>query len=193
MWLAVGIVATLMVGLPGLPGRLAAGISTALLPAVIRRAVASAAGVGVMLAPIAADARTPDPGTHTTVTVCPLPTPAATAATPALPTTPTTPVPPTTLPAPMWPLSASPSGLAGNSTSNSASNPATGSIHVNVNPGDSLWEIAAERLGPTASSADVARAWRRIYALNHDVIGGDPSSIRPGQSLSVPTDPKEYR
>jgi nucleoid-associated protein YgaU len=64
---------------------------------------------------------------------------------------------------------------------------------VNVNAGDSLWEIAADRLGPNASPADVARAWRRIYALNHDLIGRDPSSIKPGQSLSVPTDPKEYR
>ncbi|MDP9094695.1 MAG: LysM peptidoglycan-binding domain-containing protein [Actinomycetota bacterium] len=161
VWLAVGIVATVMGGLPGVPGRLATTVSTALLPGAIRRVVASAAGIGVMLAPIAAHARTAKPA--------PLPA---------------------TLPAPAWPLSVSPSGSEAEFVGNSATSSSTA---VRVNTGDSLWEIAADRLGPRASPADVARAWRRIYARNRHLIGQDPGSIKPGQTLQVPIDPEELR
>jgi nucleoid-associated protein YgaU len=55
-----------------------------------------------------------------------------------------------------------------------------------VRPGDSLWLIAAHRLGPTATDADVAVTWPRWYAANRAVIGADPDLIRPGQLLSAP-------
>jgi hypothetical protein len=60
---------------------------------------------------------------------------------------------------------------------------------VQVRPGDCLWLIAARRLGPGASAADVAREWPRWYALNQDVIGGDPAVIRPGVALVPPPAP----
>ena len=54
---------------------------------------------------------------------------------------------------------------------------------VVVRPGDSLWAIAATRLGPQATPALVAATWPRWYAANRAVIGADPDLIRPGQLL----------
>jgi nucleoid-associated protein YgaU len=57
---------------------------------------------------------------------------------------------------------------------------------VVVRPGDTLWSLAAGRLGRQASPAQVAREWPRWYALNRVVIGSDPDRIRPGQRVRVP-------
>ncbi|MEU5250986.1 transglycosylase family protein [Streptomyces longwoodensis] len=46
-----------------------------------------------------------------------------------------------------------------------------------VHPGDSLESIA--------DSLDLAGGWRALYEANKDVIGADPSSIVPGQTLSL--------
>lgn len=62
-------------------------------------------------------------------------------------------------------------------------------VHV-VAPGDTLWDITAarlaERLGRKPSSAEIARAWPRLYAANLETIGDDPNLIRPGQRLTIP-------
>ncbi|MCD4534155.1 LysM peptidoglycan-binding domain-containing protein [Nocardioides sp. cx-169] len=58
-----------------------------------------------------------------------------------------------------------------------------------VTPGDSLWSIAAHRLGPTATHADTAAYCRRLHALNRSTIGPDPDLIRPGQRLVLPDHP----
>jgi hypothetical protein len=55
---------------------------------------------------------------------------------------------------------------------------------VRVAPGDTLWDIAARRLGAGAS-------WPAIYALNRDVIGPDPGVIRHGQRLALPSLPSQ--
>jgi nucleoid-associated protein YgaU len=55
---------------------------------------------------------------------------------------------------------------------------------VRVAPGDTLWDIAARRLGAGAS-------WPAIYALNRDVIGPDPGVIGPGQRLALPSLPSQ--
>ena len=52
---------------------------------------------------------------------------------------------------------------------------------VVVVPGDTLWDIAARRLGAAGS-------WPAIYALNRDVIGPDPGLITPGQRLTLPAE-----
>jgi nucleoid-associated protein YgaU len=54
----------------------------------------------------------------------------------------------------------------------------TARIHI-VQPGDTLWDIAATTLGSGAE-------WRRIHALNRALIGADPDLIHPGQPLRVP-------
>jgi DNA-binding CsgD family transcriptional regulator/LysM repeat protein len=61
-----------------------------------------------------------------------------------------------------------------------------GAEHIVVNPGDSLWSISSERLGPNATSRQIASETERIYALNQNQIGPDPNLIFPGQKLLAP-------
>jgi nucleoid-associated protein YgaU len=51
--------------------------------------------------------------------------------------------------------------------------------------GDTLWSIAARRLGPGASDAEIDACWRRLYDLNRAEIGADPDLIHPAQRLEV--------
>jgi hypothetical protein len=55
-----------------------------------------------------------------------------------------------------------------------------------VRPGDCLWSISSERLGPNATSRQIASDVERIYALNRDRIGADPDLIFAGQKLLLP-------
>lgn len=59
-----------------------------------------------------------------------------------------------------------------------------------VEPGDSLWRIAAFALRSGGdgdpSNADIARFWPAIYAANRTVIGDNPNLIFPGQRLLIP-------
>ncbi|GEP38740.1 hypothetical protein NPS01_24030 [Nocardioides psychrotolerans] len=64
---------------------------------------------------------------------------------------------------------------------------------VVVQPGDSLWEIAATALGPGADPAAVSAHWQRIHQLNRHVVGADPDVIHPGQHLAMPSRPTPPR
>jgi hypothetical protein len=66
-------------------------------------------------------------------------------------------------------------------TSQSTYEPAAAALMVE--PGDSLWAIAQERLGPEATPQQVAQETGRIYGLNRERIGEDPNLIFPGQEL----------
>lgn len=57
---------------------------------------------------------------------------------------------------------------------------------VLVRPGDCLWTIAADRLGPGADSRAIAQAWPRWFGANRHLIA-DPDLIYPGQLLGAPT------
>ena len=57
---------------------------------------------------------------------------------------------------------------------------------VVVRPGDSLWSISEERLGPDAAPQRIVRGIERIHALNRGRIGADPDLIFVGQELSLP-------
>jgi hypothetical protein len=57
---------------------------------------------------------------------------------------------------------------------------------VRVHRGDTLWSIAAHRLGPKATSAEIDAEWHRWFAGNRKVIGADANAIEPGQLLSPP-------
>lgn len=63
---------------------------------------------------------------------------------------------------------------------------------VVVADGDSLWSLAAARLGPGAVDADVTTYWHRIHALNRTSIGPDPDLLHPGQRLLLPL-PRPHR
>ena len=54
-----------------------------------------------------------------------------------------------------------------------------------VSPGDSLWSISTQRLGPSATAQQIAITVERIYSLNRDRIS-DPDLIFPGQKLLLP-------
>ncbi|VXB04305.1 conserved membrane hypothetical protein [Arthrobacter sp. 9V] len=57
---------------------------------------------------------------------------------------------------------------------------------VVVRDGDSLWSIAASRLGPFATDVEVARTWPKWYSANRAVIGSDPAVLLAGQILQPP-------
>lgn len=56
---------------------------------------------------------------------------------------------------------------------------------VRVRPGDTLWGLAADQLGPHPSAAAVARSWPAWFEANRDIID-DPDVIFPGQVLRRP-------
>jgi CheY-like chemotaxis protein len=57
---------------------------------------------------------------------------------------------------------------------------------VVVRPGDSLWSISEEHLGPNTTPRQIANTVERIYALNRVQIGADPDLILQGQNLLLP-------
>jgi hypothetical protein len=60
-------------------------------------------------------------------------------------------------------------------------------VGYTVEPGDTLWDIAATHLEPTEDSpARVHRYWQQIYRANRPAIGPDPDLIHPGTRLDVP-------
>ena len=65
-------------------------------------------------------------------------------------------------------------------------NPNTAGRSIVVSPGDCLWSITSERLGPRATPQQIAIGVERIYALNQNRIGSDPNLIFVGQKLSLP-------
>ncbi|MBN9621209.1 MAG: hypothetical protein J0H43_16005, partial [Actinobacteria bacterium] len=56
VWLGVGLLATAAARLPGPIGRASAAAARALLPRILQRVAAGSAGLGVLLAPVAAGA-----------------------------------------------------------------------------------------------------------------------------------------
>lgn len=240
-WLAIGILVSATAAVPGTVGAAAARVSSLLVPQVLRRVLAGATGLGVVLTPACAGALTPEgsgPGHHAGAGAValvhappansgaiPAPTwPTGTAATsiaaPATSTTessapaaapgagPTThPSVPTTGPG-AAPRSAAPSATpatppAPQITARPAAPPESPppaplppstsptTSTCTVVPGDSLWSIAARRLGKGATATRVAHYWPRVYAHNSSVVGDDPSLIHPGQRLTLPTPTNE--
>jgi hypothetical protein len=57
---------------------------------------------------------------------------------------------------------------------------------VVVQPGDSLWSIAAELLPAGADDGRICADWHRLYRVNRNRIGADPDLILPGTVLEVP-------
>ncbi|MEI8409227.1 MULTISPECIES: LysM peptidoglycan-binding domain-containing protein [unclassified Kribbella] len=57
---------------------------------------------------------------------------------------------------------------------------------VVVKPGDTLWSIAANELGPNSTAEAVAARWPAWYDANRQQIGPDPDLILPGQVLRIP-------
>jgi len=60
-----------------------------------------------------------------------------------------------------------------------------------VHPGDTLWQLASDRLPPSASPGEVVALVHELHQRNRRVIGHDPDLIRPGQRLAAP--PRTHR
>ena len=56
-----------------------------------------------------------------------------------------------------------------------------------VDPGDTLFGIAQEQLGPDAPPELINNQVDTIHDLNRDVIGDNPHMIFPGQHLQMPS------
>lgn len=162
-WLAL-LVALLLAGrLPGTIGRLGRLLVAALAPIAVRRTLALTLGLGLATgSPAAWAAGSTDP-LDWPVTHQPAVT--------------------LTLPSP----SAAPTVTAPASTPAPAAAPA-GYV---VQPGDSLWSIAAGQLPPGASAARIATAWPTWWSANRDRLGADPDLIHPGTRLTPPSTVKE--
>lgn len=64
---------------------------------------------------------------------------------------------------------------------------AAASTHrLTVSPGDSLWTLSAEHLGPLATDAEIAAFWPELYSVNRHIIGENPELLQPGQLLQLP-------
>jgi nucleoid-associated protein YgaU len=67
---------------------------------------------------------------------------------------------------------------------------ASAPVTVVVQPGDTLWAIAAAHLPATPPDAAIAAAWPVWFGANTAAIGDNPHLIHPGTRLSVP---KQFR
>lgn len=177
VWVTLGVAAGLAGALPGVAGRLGAGVARRLLPCAMYRVVAGAAGLGVLLTPALATGA-PAPG--------PLPAAAQPIPTPRWPID--APVRP-----PQWPTVTTmpPVPHSRPPAPKHTPKPRPAPHHrptrtVVVQPGETLWTIAAEHLPGQPSPRRIAATWPRWYGANRAVIGDDPSLIVPGQHLHPP-------
>ena len=104
------------------------------------------------------------------------------------------------LPLPDRPLTSPSPTAAHTPATNPATNPATPATdpragtpttggrpaRIRVIEGDSLWSVTAGLLPPSATAADIDRAWRVLARANARVVGADPDLIFPGTLLRVP-------
>lgn len=161
-WLAAGVAILAATELPGLAGRLAGHVAVVVLPVALQQGLALSLGIGLVTAGSGLAAAAPIPGAP------PGPAPGASVDWPQQP--PFVPDPSPTGP----PVSGPPE----------VGDPIDGVVVVAA--GDSLWAIAADRLGPGAEDPMVASAVSDWYAANRALIGPDPDLIHPGQRLTPP-------
>lgn len=183
MWLAASVTLTAVAEI--LPRHRLAGVATATTPAAVRRLVCLALGVAVAggtLAPATAD--------DGTVVVASEPAALDPVWTPGPPAAPTAALDPgwtPAVPAPAPRAAPSPELLTG--VPQQVAEPE----EVVVRRGDTLWDLAARVLPPTATDAEIAGEWPRWYTANAAVIGPDPDLLLPGQRLRVPVTAAEVR
>ncbi|HEY5455762.1 MAG TPA: LysM domain-containing protein [Acidothermaceae bacterium] len=205
-WLGVTVFLEVASTLPGAAGRGCTAIAATTSPMLVRRIAQAMIGVSVLAGPMTAGsafATGPSTTTSTSTQVdrpasAATPMPSGTTATPDTSSTPDTSPAPLSLDRPATAFVAL-SPPAAQRTSTGAAALVTGGAHRDaglrgglrpdgyvVHRGDTLWDIAARHLGPTASAVDISRAWPAWYDANRTAIGPDPGVIRPGEVLMPP-------
>ncbi|MFF4531562.1 LysM peptidoglycan-binding domain-containing protein [Streptomyces sp. NPDC001407] len=81
------------------------------------------------------------------------------------------------------------SATAQSATATKAATPYTGPVHE-VKQGDSLWEIAEQRLGSGTRWHDIVTANEGIPQADGTVISADTAFLQPGWTLRLPSDAK---
>jgi hypothetical protein len=163
-WLGAVAAMALISRVPGRIGRVATLTCRRVAPAAVRRAVEVMVGVTVAVGVVGSSPASASPAVP--------PAPPAAAASLDWPE-------PRSAPALDW----NPGRLAPPAIHATQPRPAA----VVVQPGDSLWAVAARHLPPGASDSAVARAWPSWWTANRDVIGDEPDVIHPGLRLTPPT------
>jgi LysM repeat protein len=211
-WLSIAIALEVASVLPGVAGRRCAAVAARTTPMLLRRIVHAAIGVSVLAGPLTAgSAFAAGPSTNpsaTTTSAASAPTPRSTASPLIQLDRPHSRVAPALVDAGPSPLEldrpaaafvASPppvpmrtsagttalmTGVAHRDTGEPGDRSVNGYV---VRRGDTLWDIAARHLGPSATAVDISRVWPTWYEANRSVIGSDPGVIRPGELLSAPS------
>ena len=200
-WFAIAVFLEVASALPGAGGRGCAAIAARTSPMLVRRIAQAMIGVSVLAGPMTAGSAFATGPSTTTSTSTAVDRPVSAAApmqTESSPAPGTSPAPPTLdRPATAFVASSPPPAQR---TSAGAVALVTGIAHREaghrndpstdgyvVHRGDTLWDIAARHLGPTASAVDISRAWPAWYNANRAAIGSDPGVIRPGEVLVPPS------
>ena len=194
LWLALGVLVTVLTLLPGRVGAAARRTADRVAPALSRRlaAVIVGASLGGALAPgtaLARDGRIVPSADVVTAAASPSFAPEA-------PEAPAVPAVPAATGGPGWAPPAEPSPgwvpdrpLVRRQPSPrlvATSPPREERPGVVVRRGDTLWAIARQHLGPGATDAEVAQEWPRWHHANQAVIGPDPDRLLPGMVLWAP-------
>lgn len=181
-WLVTGVGLLAMARLPGVAGRFAVFAAARVLPAGVRRAAAvvlgltlatTSTGVATAAGPATVSTRPAGGAAHGGWVAGPRTDAAAV----DWPLTGAAADGPGVLDAAVvdWPLTR-PTGVAARPMR----------AVVFVAPGDTLWFLAARRLGPDATSAEVGVEWRRWYGANRAAVGPDPARLHVGTLLVPP-------
>jgi resuscitation-promoting factor RpfA len=180
-WLGIGLAIALLAAAPGWLGSLARRLAARLVPGVILRLAGTTIGISITLGTLG-------PGLAAAASIA-APSVAASASSSNAPSWPIS-----TPAAPSWPVSAAPIEAPIPPVPQPLT-PLPVAGHV-VTPGESLWTIAASALSTASSSPTSAQpvtdqqiaievsAW---YGANRNLIGSDPSLLRPGQHLLAPS------
>jgi hypothetical protein len=164
-WLLLVAVSASLARVPGAAGRASDRLASRLAPAGLRRLVELSLGRTVAIGAVAVEPVSA--GTH-------------------LP-----PAPPVAAASLDWPTPPTPAAAAldWNPPGVTATPPAPPARPVVVQPGDSLWAIAADHLPTGTSDAQIAQTWPRWWTANREAVGPDPDLIHPGLALVPPAQP----
>jgi nucleoid-associated protein YgaU len=192
-WLSVAVFLEVASVLPGAAGRGFAAVAAKTSPMLIRRIVQAAIGVSVLAGPLTAgSALAAGPSTNTSTSTqvdrpnALTPAPADASLVPLTLDRPATAfvAPPPAATRTFTGSAAIVTGVAHRGSGDRDDRSTAGYV---VRRGDTLWDIAARHLGPSATAVDISRAWPAWYDANRAVIGPDPGVIRPGELLSAPS------
>lgn len=180
-WLLVTTAAVAAERAPGFAGRVGARVARRVAPLALRRLLGAGVGLTVATGALAGTPAWAGQG------LPPAPPPSVSLDWPGA-ARPPAPPPSVSLD---WPSAAPPPATPVTPAAPAPAGATQGRLaeQVVVQPGDSLWAIAAAHLPDGAPAASVAAAWPAWWSANRTVVGPDPDLIQAGQHLVPPAQP----